>query len=969
MYISISRNQFLIILFCLFFCGIGIGIGIGTGRVEAAAPAAFESVEFGNRIVTFVENYCLDCHDGEITEAGLDLEVQLGMEAALAGRHLWMDVLDRVESGMMPPPRKRNQPSRDARAEFIAGLRAFLMLPEPEHGETDPGKPVLRRLNRLEYNNTVRDLLGLGMGMDIFMFPERLPVDRKYFDPAAASFPDRMEIWVREYGARYPVLLPESGLPGDNRAAHGFNNRGDAMNVSPLQLEKYLALAGEIVDEPTLIFRSRVFADFLGVDPSTLPPPETMQTSVGIRVSEPTESDGSFAPNDNIRSEFPGSHLSLEAFRRRLEESAAGGVAAVFGVPSSMNNATVAGKGGLIRVTCGPGNARQVTVNPNQDLWLASFSTAHETSGSHLITNRDKGQKDFELTLEVRDGDEREGVTAFGFCVLSRAGRSGPVRVVATMSDNSTAVLEKSMNPGPGEDNAFGAFCAPDGTTIKKVRFDGTSFSGDYLLLDDMGFITNGQPDINREVPQVVAEPQEVTDTANAVTIPETPSPGTIRRFPPPRQRIRDFMERAFRRPVSTTEVDRLHTAFLDFVGQGMTESAALKTVARVILASPSFLFLAEEPVPDGTPYRKLNDFELATRLSYFLWASMPDERLLDMARDGRLSSPSILKSETERVLQSPKIRELSESFAVQWLRLDQLYTAKPDPKLHRSFYAGPQGKNTLHSSMLMEALLHFESVMIENRPILDLIDPDFAWLNPRLMRHYGMEDRLEAVSLTDGRPGDDQWFRVPVTRPERGGIMTMAGPLTVTSLPFRTSPVKRGAWILETLFNRPPPEPKIAFALRESAEDQSSPDTIREKFERHRTEDACFNCHNRIDPPGFALEAFDATGGFRTIEAGKPVDTASEWNGSRFDGPGEFRKLLRDNPREFLRGFTEHLLSYALARELEYHDIAAVESILEATEDNGFRLRDIIHAIVTSRPFQWTGNSFHEESAASLSR
>ncbi|HEX8914889.1 MAG TPA: DUF1592 domain-containing protein, partial [Humisphaera sp.] len=406
---------------------------------------------------------------------------------------------------------------------------------------------------------------------------------------------------------------------------------------------------------------------------------------------------------------------------------------------------------------------------------------------------------------------------------------------------------------------------------------------------------------------------------------------------------------------------------------EGKPEPDAMRVAAQAVLASPSFLYITEpvRPAPGASgKVRPLDGFELASRLSYFLWASTPDEPLLAAARTGTLADPDELERQARRMLRDPRARELGESFAVQWLRLDQLYTAKPDRQLFKAFYAGPQGLNTLHASMMVEALLLFETVLVEDRSIVDFVDADYTWLDARLAALYGVplpgrqaaDDAAAAV--VPGQPNREvkkepagQWVRARLPDRTRGGYLTMAAPLTVTSLPFRTSPVKRGAWLLETVFNRPPTEPKVAFVLKDDTKEAAASQSVRQKFEQHRSNPNCFTCHVRLDPPGFALEAFDPIGAWRTTDGPIPVDAKGEWNGKPFDGPAGFKKALADDPREFTRGFAEHLLGYALGRQLEPYDMPAVAAIQQAGAKDGQRLSRYVVEVVRSYPFRHMRN------------
>lgn len=957
----------------------------------AATTMFAASPTFERDVQPLLRNYCFDCHyDGEDPEGGVNLERFTSAQDVLRDRAIWKSVFEKVESRQMPPPKDAALPTDDERQKILQWIADMAARPDPALGQVNPGSPIIRRLTRLEYNNTVRDLLGIET--DIFMFPERLPLaDKNYFQPAAGTLPGPLTVKVREYGAKYPVLLPTGGLPGDNRAEHGYRNRGDAMNTSPLLLEKYLALAAEIVHHPDLPRRSPTFAKLLGIDPATLPargqPGQSQDPAI------PVAATGEFAPQAEKLRQADGNPDWPAQFREQIATAFSESRGGVFTVPESLKNQTVAGKGGLIKVAFGGG--KLLAINPNADLWLVDFATADETSASWLIANKSKGQKVYELTFEIRHGDDDEGIARLGLCVLGRRKQSGTVSLTVTLTDGTTESRTLPIAEGPAG-TTFASFAAIPGESIRRLKVDGSNFSGDYVLVDDIGFVTNG-----RSQPLSVQNtklPDNHSPSSTSGTASDSASLATAHARPlaPPRERLAAFLRRAFRRPVGDEEVSRYFELFDVARQSGQSEADAMRAAVQAVLASPSFLFLAENrlsaarpssPGPDtsvpSSSVRQLTDHELACRLSYFLWSSMPDEPLLELADRGKLQDEATLRVQTRRMLQDPKARELSESFAVQWLRMDQLYTAKPDRKLFASFYSGPQGKSTLHAAQMVEALLLFETVLIENHSILDFIAADYTWLNPQLAKLYELENelvaeitRLQQADLStaagsgsgksavgnrelrlDDKNANNAWRRVPLADGSRGGYLTMSGPLTVTSLPFRTSPVKRGAWLLETIFNRPPTEPKVAFAIENDTKEAAATQSIREKFELHRNKAACYSCHIRLDPPGFALERFDAIGAWRERDAGQPVDAGGSWNGTDFDGPAEFKALLQRDPHEFTRGFIEHLLSFALGRKLEIYDMPAVAEIERSTAEQGFRLQDIVTAITLSRPFRYTAD------------
>lgn len=920
--------------------------------------------DFEGSVIPFLDSYCMECHDDVTRKGDLDL-YRFATEAdVMADRNIWAAVFEKVESHQMPPPKSGDQPSEGERQQLLDWIEQIAARPDLELEALDPGKPLIRRLTRLEYNNTIRDLFELDM--DVFIFPERLNFsDRSYYQPQKSDLGRSLKVSMREYGGRYRVLVPQAGLPADSRAEHGFRNRGEAMDFSPLLLEKYVQVAGKIVHTGDLPQRSPKFARLLGMDPQTLPPlPQSNAGSDSFPVSD------SFAPDLGKIQKVQESPLYLEGFRNSIRDAYVEGRGGVADFPATLGNTTVAGKGGLLKADFG---GRQLTINPNEDLWVVNFSTAKEASAPLLVANKEKLNKVYELTFDVRGTDSEEGIEQLGFCVLGRRGQNGNVLLTAVLSNGTETSIDAEMTEGDAG-TRFASFVATPGETIRKLRVDGSQFTGDYVLLDEIGFITNGAP----QSPQILAEwRKSLTQPKAEKEKGSMERPLSQRKKKPARARLAEFMEEAFRRPVESAEIDRFYEIYQETHQAGLDEAESMKLAVQAVLSSPNFLFLEMNgpQEPQGAVTR-LDDFELACRISYFLWSTLPDRELLEAAKSGKLSrDPAELERQVRRMLRDPKSKELSESFAYQWLRLDQLYSSKPDRDLFGRFYSGPQGKATLHAAALIEPLLLFETVLAEDRPIMDLIAPDYSWLNVQMVSLYDLESsaRPQIQEIKGPEPvrpeGDEDeadikkekqedtsiWYRLQLPDMSRGGILTMSGPLTVTSFPFRTSPVKRGAWLLETVFNRPPTEPKVAFMIENDTKEAAQSMSVREKFEAHRTDAACYSCHVRLDPPGFALESFDPIGAWREEDAGMRVDAGGEWGGASFNGPAEFKQILADNPQEFTRGFVEHLLSYALSRKLEIYDMPAIAAIQRAAGEDDWKFSRVVVEIVKSYPFTHT--------------
>ncbi len=911
---------------------------VALSAAEMLAAASFEK-----DVLPLLEEQCFDCHDATEKKGGLDLSEFKTEGAVMKDRGIWRSVYEKIESHQMPPPKRKSQPTLGEREQVMTWIMEVAGRPDPALGARDPGKPVLRRLTRLEYNNSVRDLFGLEM--DVFMFPDRLPISNKrYYQPVKGAMGDEVEVAVREYGLKYPVLLPELGLPGENRAEHGFRNRGEAMNLSPMLLEQYLAAARDIVNSPKLPQLSDVFLTLV-TDPAF--PLKARAVDVGEEATEDSPvwpAAREFAPNLNLPFQAKsGAVVTLDyQFRFAMQTAAAEGCG---GVWDATGRSLVVKAGTPIRVKFGPGNSKKLVITPRESLWIAGFSTAGETSGESLFTNHEKQRKVVTLELGIEGGAPGEGVNELAVCALSRDKEKGGVEMMVKFSGGGLATLSHDLIEGAGQGNTFFAFRAPKGEHIVELRMDGSKFSGNHVLFDDLAFLTD-----------------------SAAALAAAPASAPVRKMSDgekrevARERLTVFLARAFRRPAGKEKVARYVEVYDDARKRGAAFDAAMKAAISAALTSPDFLYIAETGSGQGA-VRSLDDFELATRLAYFLWAAPPDNQLLAAAARGELATDAGVKAQTLRLLRDPRSRELGESFATQWLRLDQLMTAKPDPKLFKNFYSGPQSKVTLHGSMQVEALLLFETVLVENRSVLDFIDPGYTWLNARLAKLYGVDvpafAGMSANSnvLVDAKL-NSKWLRVPLPDKRRGGYLTMAAPLTVTSLPTRTSPVKRGAWLLETVFNRPPQEPKIAFVLKEDEKADTQPQSVRARFEHHRNEPSCYSCHIRLDPPGFALEHFDAIGAWREKDGGQPVDASAEWGGKPFDGPAEYKALIAAEPHEFTRGFIEHLLGYALSRKLEIYDMPSVATIQTAAAADGNSLQRIILEIVRSYPFTHIRNT-----------
>jgi hypothetical protein len=447
------------------------------------------------------------------------------------------------------------------------------------------------------------------------------------------------------------------------------------------------------------------------------------------------------------------------------------------------------------------------------------------------------------------------------------------------------------------------------------------------------------------------------SESSAAATSPDTPSRRRIFNCTPngsaeeedcARRILAQLMRRAYRRPVDAEDLDLP----MEFFHQGRAEGgfeAGVEHALSSVLVSPHFLFRIERDPAQGdvadpevaaeeaaAPYR-IRDVELASRLSFFLWSSIPDDELLDLAIRDELSRPEVLEQQTRRLLADPRSRSLVTNFADQWLYLRNLESITPDARLFPDF------DDNLRQAFRQETELFFESILREDRSVLDLLQADYTFLNERLAKHYGIPHVYGS-----------RFRRVAVDEPSRrGGLLRHGSILTVTSYATRTSPVIRGHWVLKNLLGEaPPPPPPNVPALEDNTVSGSL--SIRDRLAQHRANPACSGCHELMDPVGFALENYDAVGRWREVEGDKPIDAAGSLpDGSEFTGVEGLEQALRDRPELFVRTLAEKLLTFALGRGIELDDAPAIRQVVREAKDEDYRFSSLIVGIVRSTPFQ----------------
>ena len=796
---------------------------------QNVAPKAPQAPLAPSTFQPMVAKYCVGCHN---TKNPLPAAAPLALDNANftdpgADALTWERVVKKLGVGAMPP---QGSPTPGAaelnkfRASLIASLDASAAK------KNNPGEFVLHRLNRLEYQNAVRDLLGVTIDVT--------------------------------------DMLPSDG--GD----FGFDNIATALNTSPLLLERYLTTAlrvaelavGDAAAEP-------------GAVTFTIP---TTITQYGPVAGLPLGTRGGIS----VPYQFPADGEYV--FSGRLLKTVAEGLVGVEG---------------------------------------------HETPYMFLVTI--DGAKVFTAPIGGKeDHDAAKGNTPVAREVFDKRMASPRIKVTAGLHDVGFTFIDRPA----AEQNVW--------QPTLRASQEAHNPSGLPRLRNGMiegPFNVTGVSETPSRRKLFVCKPASAKPPAS------TPSAAAAEAIKLKRALSDDacaaeilstVARRAFRRPVTATDIRSPIDIYRKERDAGGDFDAGIRVGLARILTSPSFLFRQEQNPANlavGAAY-KVTELELASRLSFFLWSSIPDDELLNLAIAGKLRAPGVLDQQVRRMIADPKADAMMNAFTGQWLQLRNLDKITPDILMFQDY------DDNVRQAMRRETELFFTSIVRENRSVLDLLNADYTFMNERLARHYG----VEGVYGTRFR-------KVKVTDPNRRGLLGQASILTMTSVATRTSPVLRGKYVITNLLNTPPlpPLPNVP-ALEDSAQ-KDHPTTVREKLERHRASPTCATCHRNIDPVGFALENFDAVGQWQTrTREGLPIDAAGMLaDGSKVDGPVALRNAILSRPEVFAGTVAEKMLIYALGRGLAPVDIPVVRGIVRGAAAQNYAMQSILLGIVRSNPFQ----------------
>jgi cytochrome c553 len=842
--------------------------------VMAAAAATPDQAGFQSLVQPFIAKTCFGCHSAKLQSAGLNLERYTSADSIASDRRHWELILEKLRSGQMPPPGMPRPAASDL--AVVTKWISTELDREDLAVKPDPGHITARRLNRTEYDNSVRDLLGVD------------------FQPAADFPPD------------------DSG--------YGFDNIGDVLSMSPSLMEKYVSAAEKIARttlygpppmKPTLVKHEPWYVDF-----DTTPGVKTDYDLTGLSLPSalhvmhrfPVEGDYDIA--GLLRGARPVSSEPLQvAFwidGKQVSEL-------TYPIPPT---GEVSGQRKQFRI--------HVTAGEH---WLsASFLRIYE--GLPVAFH---GPNPSKLPPPAARGGARGGRGGRGGRGAPAApgpGGAAPIQTPVQTATPATAALPVTTAAGPS--------AAPP--TPRSPRADAAPSNNDELAAANGNGVFGGGATVGFFVSNL-----EIIGPYNQVTGPSDQSRKKIfvctEETPACAKKIvATLAGRVYRRPATRQEIDQL-TGIVEMVRhQGDSFREGLCLAIQRMLISPNFLFRVEQDRKPAAAeiMHPVSDYELATRLSYFLWSSTPDDELLRLAAEQRLRRPAELKAQVQRMLKDPKSIALVNDFGGQWLEFRGLESHEPDRKKFQQY------TEYTKMSIQKETELFFQYLMREDRPVTDLIDAKYTFLNQRLAEFYGIPGVQGA-----------EFRKVDLTGTNRQGVLTQASVLTMSSYSNRTSPVLRGKWILDNILNTPPPaKPAGIPDLDETAVGVSA--SLREQLQSHRANPVCASCHSRMDPLGFALENFDAIGKWRDKDGKFPIDASGQLpDGRNFVGAKGLADILMSNPNAFARAITEKMLTYALGRGLETYDRPAVNQIVAGMAANQYRFSGLVLGIVNSVPFE----------------
>ncbi len=839
-----------------------------------AAESANSVDDFSTRVQPILETYCYECHGGEEIEGKVNLTEYSSWKALEKSPQLIEKLIEALDRNQMPPENEK-QPSETQRQSLLIQLNKSLNRTLASNPKLIPFR--MRRMNRFEYGNAVRDLLDLDCW--VYSIGDRIIRDHnQYFRPETGKMPDVVRAGNRIMGLQQMLenrLLGVMAFPKDPPAENGFNNRGDHLSMSPVLMKSFLELSRSVVHAENFDRNCRIWND-LFQDPTRKPTPEF----------------GSIAVDKSVATRSTG--VTISAWIR----------------PSKTTD-------------------KWQTIARREDSWrrqLLAIGRTGETWGLWMGAGIAGSYVEFGAPVDpqtIGDGKWHHVAGTFNgkqmtLYVDGRHIGSKPIDgKLNTQSTQPMKIGSYGGEPFHGDLNDIRLYRSGlSQTQIKSIA------DGDQKVADDT---LVGSWEMEADLSLNLEQPIE-----------------TIAH-----ERIEKFLLRAFKSPADQATMD-LYTEYFDKEYEKTGDFAqSMKDVVSAALASPRFIFVHNETDKDLANHASFN---LATRLSFFLWSSIPDDELLDLAGEGKLQDTEVLKEQVDRMLNHRRVKNFCDSFAPQWLKINNLVSASPDFKTHRDYYFGGDDKISYKRGMhmMLEPLLNFETVFVENRPISELVDSDFTYRSHLLTEWY--QGRAATYPINVNLRHID-FTRTPLTDRRYGGVITTGAVMVMTSGPFRSLPITRGSWVSSVIFNDPPEPPPDNVPDLKADDDtlQAEGLTVRQKLKQHSSNAKCAGCHKKIDPLGFALENYDLLGRWRdNYRTGLQVDASGKLFGKHdFKDVVGFKDAVLAEKDVFAKAFIKHVLSYGLGRQLTLADRIAAEEIAKASKKDDYKMRAIIKNIV----------------------
>lgn len=958
--------SFRFLLFFFITCANINFVGLGTDKQD------FKSTY--SKVEGIIQKFCSDCHNPDKKKGSLDFSSFDSFESIYRNRRVWNNVIEQVMNGEMPP-RKKAQPNEIQKKQLISWIETYTQDIDCSNIH-DPGHVVIRRLNRSEYDNTVRDLTGLnlklaqsfpvqgggGEGFDnnseVMFFPAIYM--EKYLE-AAKTLSNHMQIHYQN-GVSFSSEISDAKNPSQYYTEQQFNYNAffsEWRSKQPKidwkkEFQAYSKAAMQLIiqhpdskhyDQTMLTFSQQhkvkvayleKFRDYLANKNHENPWAKwSVEQWYDIFLKDPKPKTIDY---DKISKDFTDKNIFIHHSRN----------------PRSLSREIklpLKGKPKLYLSfgDAGDGHEHDIAVVHHARILLNDGKSV-PLIDCKLLEHRGEG----EVTFNTRPNQQPIKLNAHGQKIIDGLELKAPALLVFELPENakeyrgffgvsdlgsgkamlqaeaSTDVLTYPMpwkpqgvllcGPGPKLSEQSPHISWIDNYISKKI-FNANDAAIKKLLTEEE---KNQHDELKRELDLAWRNKSAKSDKKQLHQIILA--------------HLKTFTEKAYRKPLSNSEFEPLQQIYLKAMNNEDNFQKASRQVIQKIFISPDFLYRFEQNHPGKEP-QPVTDIELANRLSYFIWSSMPDEQLMQIAKSGQLHNDEVLKREVLRMLKDPKAFALTEEFASQWLGLRQLKgERRPNAETFKYY------NNQIRDALIREATLVFHDMVLNNSSILDLLSSPYTYINEPLANYY-------QIPNIQG----EQFQKVNVSSHGRGGLFGLGAIHVTTSYPDRTSPVLRGLWILETLLGNPTPPPPEDVEIDEAK--MADPNlTIKQRFAAHRENPSCAICHDRIDPIGFTLEGFDATGKLRTHEGQHPIDNLGELkNNIKIKGPQGLKKYILEEKRdEYLHHFTAKLLGFALGRSLDYYDDCVIESIMEKTHHQNYRFNDLVVELVKTLPFRF---------------